>query len=81
MKRISITVLVLLGIGLAARQAVRKVGTLDCGKFLDKMPDDAPPKWMFRNITEIHDNTERIIELLETQASNQTSAESVATFR
>ena len=29
------------------------------------MPDNAPPKWMFNNISAIRTNTERIIELLE----------------
>jgi hypothetical protein len=29
------------------------------------MPDNAPPKWMFRNITAIRENTDRILELLE----------------
>ena len=29
------------------------------------MPDNAPPKWMFRNITTIRENTDRILEILE----------------
>ncbi len=29
------------------------------------MPDNAPPKWVFRNITAIRENTDRILELLE----------------
>jgi hypothetical protein len=29
------------------------------------MPDVAPPKWMFRNISAIRRNTERVLELLE----------------
>ena len=29
------------------------------------MPETAPPKWMFTNITAIRENTERILELLE----------------
>jgi hypothetical protein len=33
------------------------------------MPEDAPPKWMFRNISAIRENTERISQLLEKQAS------------
>jgi hypothetical protein len=28
------------------------------------MPDTAPPKWMFLNITAIRENTERILERL-----------------
>ena len=26
------------------------------------MPDNAPPKWMFRNITAIRENTDRILD-------------------
>ncbi len=32
---------------------------------LERMPDTAPPKWMFRNIGAIRENTDRILELLE----------------
>ena len=32
------------------------------------MPDNAPPKWMFSNISAIRSNTERIIELLESES-------------
>jgi hypothetical protein len=32
---------------------------------IERMPDNAPPKWMFHNITAIRDNTERILQLLE----------------
>jgi hypothetical protein len=28
------------------------------------MPGNAPPKWMFRNITAIRENTDRILQLL-----------------
>ena len=33
------------------------------------MPDNAPPKWMFRNITAIRENTDRILQLLESGQS------------
>jgi len=29
------------------------------------MPENAPPKWMFRTISAIRKNTERILQLLE----------------
>ncbi|MGE5289065.1 MAG: hypothetical protein ACM3ML_18095 [Micromonosporaceae bacterium] len=38
---------------------------IDWEKRLEAMPDNAPPKWMFRNIAAIRDNTDRILELLE----------------
>lgn len=34
---------------------------------LEHMPEDAPPKWMFRNISAIRENTERILQLLESE--------------
>ena len=32
------------------------------------MPENAPPKWMFTNITAIRANTDRILQVLEGQA-------------
>jgi hypothetical protein len=40
-------------------------GALDWEQRFQSMPENAPPKWMFRNISEIHDNTERILALME----------------
>ena len=34
---------------------------------IERMPENAPPKWMFRNINAIRDNTERILKLLEAE--------------
>ena len=31
------------------------------------MPDNAPPKWTFQNITAIRENTDRILELLDNE--------------
>ena len=49
---------------LARRRASIGAG-LDFERLLERMPEDAPPKWMFRNITAIRENTERILQLLE----------------
>lgn len=40
-------------------------GRVDSGQMIEHMPEDAPPKWMFRNISAIRENTERILQLLE----------------
>jgi hypothetical protein len=32
---------------------------------IERMPEDAPPKWMYRNISAIRENTDHIRELLE----------------
>jgi hypothetical protein len=47
------------------RRLAPKMGNVDWEQKFARMPDNAPPKRMFRNISEIHDNTDRIIELLE----------------
>ena len=39
----------------------------------ERMPDNAPPKWMFRNITAIRENTDRILELAERTSSESTA--------
>ena len=40
-------------------------GEFNVEKMLERMPDTAPPKWVFLNITAIRENTERILERLE----------------
>ncbi len=53
--------------------------TIDWQRKFDAMPDNAPPKWMFRNISEIHANTEHIIELLEDRLGEGEPRESATT--
>jgi len=38
---------------------------VDFGRLVERMPEDAPPRWIFRNVSAIRDNTDRILELLE----------------
>jgi hypothetical protein len=45
-------------------------GGADFGRLIERMPEDAPPKWMFRNISAIRDNTERILQLLESERTS-----------
>jgi hypothetical protein len=54
-----------LGGALLAARAARRCGGFDFEKMIERMPEDAPPKWMFRNISAIRRNTERVLELLE----------------
>ena len=49
---------------LAKRHALRRDG-FDFETILERMPDNAPPKWAFQNITAIRENTDRILELLD----------------
>lgn len=74
MKKLVIAAAVLAGIGfLAARIASKRMCSMDWEERFARMPDNAPPKWMFRNISEIHDNTDRILELLEGRAAGSSS--------
>jgi hypothetical protein len=56
-----------LGIALVARRAARGCSGFDFESMIERMPENAPRKWMFRNIGAIRANTERILELLETE--------------
>jgi hypothetical protein len=42
-----------------------KTGGLDFEQMIKKMPEGAPPRWAYENVTAVRKNTERIIELLE----------------
>ncbi len=48
----------------AKRHAMSRDG-FDIEKFVERMPDNAPPKWAFQNITAIRENTDRILEILD----------------
>ena len=65
MKKLLILVAVLVGVGVLVRRFVPDLGKLDWEKKFEAMPDNAPPKWMFRNITAIRENTDRILEVVE----------------
>ena len=51
--------------GLVVKRLAPRLENIDWEQKFANMPDDAPPKWMFRNISEIRDNTQRIIDLLD----------------
>jgi hypothetical protein len=65
MKKVLVAAAVLVGVGVVVRRFGPKMGSIDWEKRFEAMPDNAPPKWMFRNITAIRENTDRILELLE----------------
>ena len=70
MKRILVVGAAALGAAVVARRAVRGRGGFDFEKMIERMPENARPKWMFRNISAIRKNTERILELLEDERSS-----------
>jgi hypothetical protein len=51
---------------LAKRHALSRDG-FDLERFIERMPDSAPPKWAFQNISAIRENTDRILEILAEQ--------------
>ena len=64
MKKLIIALIGLAGIAILAKRFAPDMGSIDWETKFDAMPDNAPPKWMFRNISAIHDNTDQILELL-----------------
>lgn len=56
-----------------------KLQNIDWEKRFERMPDNAPPKWMFRNIAAIRENTDRILSILERDQAVSTSPGAAAT--
>jgi hypothetical protein len=67
MNKLLVIGVVALGAAFVARPLARRIGSFDMAKCIEAMPDTAPPKWMFTNITAIRQNTDRILEMLETR--------------
>ena len=67
MRRVVLAGTAVAGAALCARRVARGCGGVDFAKLVERMPENAPPKWMFRNIGAIRENTERILELLEAE--------------
>lgn len=74
MKRLVLVGGAAVGGALLVRRAISRVHGVDFEKVIERMPENAPPKWMFRNISAIRKNTEhsrrnteRILELLESE--------------
>lgn len=66
-KKLIVMGAVIAGAAVLARRAASG-GGIDFGRLIEQMPEDAPPKWMFRNITAIRENTEQILKLLEAES-------------
>ena len=71
MRRMLMFGAVALGALLGARRFARHCGGFDFEQMIERMPENAPPKWMFRNISATRHNTERILELLESEPGAQ----------
>ena len=67
MSKALIGVAVVIGaVVLAKRHALSRDG-FDFERLIERMPDNAPPKWAFQNITAIRENTDRILEILDSE--------------
>jgi hypothetical protein len=67
MKKLLIVGGAVAGAAFLAKRFTSSSGRPDFGRLVERMPEDAPPKWIFRNITAIRENTERILRLLESE--------------
>lgn len=63
MKKAVVLAAVLIGL-VVARRFAPKMQDIDWEQRFERMPDNAPPKWMFSNIRAIRENTDRILDLL-----------------
>jgi hypothetical protein len=52
---------------LLARRFAGHCAHFDFEQMIERMPENAPPKWMFRNVSAIRENTDRILQLLESE--------------
>jgi hypothetical protein len=67
MKRLVLFGAAALGAALLVRRIAHGCGHFDFERMIERMPENAPPRWMFRNISATRVNTERILELLEAE--------------
>jgi hypothetical protein len=67
MKKAWVLVATVAGGALLVKAFASRVGTADFAERIAAMPDTAPPKWIFTNVTAIRANTDRILALLEEQ--------------
>ncbi len=79
MKKALVFAAVLAGMAVLAKLFGPKMQNVDWETKFERMPDNAPPKWMFRNITAIRENTDRILELAERANSESTAGLAAAT--
>lgn len=65
MTKVLIAVAIAIGAAVLAKRHAFSRDGFDFERFIERMPDNAPPKWAFQNITTIRENTDRILELLD----------------
>jgi hypothetical protein len=65
MRKLIIVAAALIGVVAVVQRLASRMRDFDLGEAIVAMPDNAPPKWVFNNVTAIRENTERILALLE----------------
>ena len=65
MKKALVFIAASIGLVVVAKRFAPRMQDIDWEKRFERMPDSAPPKWMFNNIRAIRENTDRTLELLE----------------
>jgi hypothetical protein len=68
MRKLVIVAAALVGAAVVVQRLAPRMRGFDLGEAIVAMPDNAPPKWVFNNVTAIRENTERILALLEEPA-------------
>ncbi|HEY7380936.1 MAG TPA: hypothetical protein VH572_06975 [Gaiella sp.] len=63
----------IVGVVLLGRHCMSQCVEGGLPRIIERMPENAPPKWMFRNISAIRENTDRILRLLEEKDAADTS--------
>jgi hypothetical protein len=67
MKKLLIVGGALTGAAFVAKRFASSSAGVDFERLVERMPENAPPKWIFRNISAIRENTDRILKLLESE--------------
>jgi hypothetical protein len=66
------------GAAFLAKRLMSRDGGNDFEQMIERMPENAPPRWVFDNVTAIRKNTERILELLEAKPTPHGAGETSA---
>ena len=67
MKKLALLGAAALGVAFCAGRVARGRSGRDVESRIERLREKAPRKWLFRNISAIRENSERILELLETE--------------